>query len=60
VPSLEVLRAAGYAPTAYAYSFGVNAEGLDEAMLELVDYVRVGPRLCPNGSSPRRPRVSIL
>jgi len=48
VPSLEILRAAGYAPTAYAYPAGVTTAGLDEAMLEIVEYVRVGPRLCPH------------
>lgn len=46
-PSIDVLREAGHAPTAYAYPFGLNSEALDRAMLERVERVRVGPRPCP-------------
>jgi hypothetical protein len=47
LPSIELLREAGYAPTAYAYPFGLNSDALDEAMLQHVERVRVGPRPCP-------------
>ncbi len=47
VPSIEILREAGHAPTVYAYPFGLNSDALDEAMLQHVERVRVGPRPCP-------------
>jgi hypothetical protein len=46
-PSIDVLRAAGYAPTAYAYPFGLGFGAVNEAMLRLVERVRVGPGSCP-------------
>ena len=47
LPSIEILREAGYAPTAYAYPFGLHSDALDDAMLQHVERVRVGPRPCP-------------
>jgi hypothetical protein len=46
-PSIAVLRDAGYAPTTYAYPFGVSSAELDDEMLARVTRVRVGPRPCP-------------
>ena len=46
-PSIDVLREAGYAPTAYAYPFGLDSDELDAAMLERIERVRVGARPCP-------------
>ena len=47
LPSIQLLRAAGYAPTAFAYPFGSHTDELDAALLEHVARVRVGPRPCP-------------
>lgn len=46
-PSVDILREAGYAPTAYAYPFGLDSDELNEAMLERVERVRVGAGPCP-------------
>jgi peptidoglycan/xylan/chitin deacetylase (PgdA/CDA1 family) len=47
-PSLEILRAAGYTPTSFAFPFGASTDELNAAVLQLVDRVRVSPRSCPN------------
>jgi len=47
LPSIEGLRAAGYAPTVYAYPFGAGFRAVNEAMLQHVQRVRVGPAPCP-------------
>lgn len=49
VPSFEVLRAAGYAPTAYAFPFGAANEEIWDQVLATdgVARVRVSPRACP-------------
>lgn len=48
LPSITILREAGYAPAVYAYPFGSHTDALDAALLEHVDRVRVGPRPCPH------------
>jgi len=47
LPSITILQDAGYQPTTFAYPFGRNTEATDEAVLELVDKVRVSPGSCP-------------
>ncbi len=47
VPSIEILRDAGYTPTAYAFPFGASTTALDDAVLEYVQHVRVSPGSCP-------------
>jgi hypothetical protein len=40
LPSLELLRADGFQPTAYAYPYGRRTDELDEALLQVFDRVR--------------------
>jgi len=47
LPSMEVLRARGYEPTAYAYPFGEHNNALDQALIPYVDKLRVSPGSCP-------------
>jgi len=47
LPSITILQDAGYHPTTFAYPFGRNTEAADEAVLKLVDKVRVSPGPCP-------------
>ncbi|MEJ7597511.1 MAG: polysaccharide deacetylase family protein [Kofleriaceae bacterium] len=47
LPSITVLRDAGYTPTAFAYPFGVSDEAANDALLAHVERLRVGPRSCP-------------
>jgi hypothetical protein len=47
VPSMDVLRAAGYEPTAYAYPFGEHTDAMDQALIPYVDKLRVSPGSCP-------------
>ena len=47
LPSITILQDAGYQPTAFAYPFGRNTEAADDAVLELVDKVRISPSPCP-------------
>ncbi len=48
-PSIEILRAAGYAPTAFAFPFGEATETTWDRVLELegVGRIRLSPRACP-------------
>ena len=43
----QVLDAAGYAPTAYAYPFGEHTGEMDSAVLSHVGKARVSPGSCP-------------
>lgn len=49
VPSFDVLRTVGYAPTAYAFPFGAANEEIWDQVLAIdgVARVRVSPRACP-------------
>jgi len=47
LPSITILEDAGYHPTTFAYPFGRNSSAADEAILKLVDKVRVSPGPCP-------------
>jgi hypothetical protein len=47
LPSMQVLGAAGYAPTTYAYPFGEHTDAMDAAVLSHVGKVRVSPGSCP-------------
>jgi peptidoglycan/xylan/chitin deacetylase (PgdA/CDA1 family) len=47
LPSLQVLRAAGYPSTSFAFPFGASTRELEAAVLEHVDRVRVGAGSCP-------------
>jgi peptidoglycan/xylan/chitin deacetylase (PgdA/CDA1 family) len=47
VPSMDVLRAAGYEPTAFAYPFGEHTDAMDQALIPYVDKLRVSPGSCP-------------
>ena len=47
LPSMQVLEAAGYTPTAYAYPFGQHTQALDDAILANVAHVRVSLGSCP-------------
>lgn len=47
LPSMDVLRAAGYPPTAFAYPFGEHNDALDQALIPYVDKLRVSPGSCP-------------
>ena len=47
IPSMDVLRAKGYEPTAFAYPFGEHSDALDQALIPYVDKLRVSPGSCP-------------
>lgn len=47
LPSITILEDAGYHPTTFAYPFGRNTEAADDAILQLIDKVRVSPGPCP-------------
>jgi len=47
LPSIQVLRDAGYDPTAYAYPFGEHTAATDRAIIPYIDKLRVGPGQCP-------------
>jgi hypothetical protein len=47
VPSIEVEKAAGYHPTAYAYPFGEHDADIDAAVLQVIPRVRTTPGECP-------------
>jgi peptidoglycan/xylan/chitin deacetylase (PgdA/CDA1 family) len=46
LPSIQILRDAGYEPTSYAFPFGASDETIDNAVLEHVERVRVSPKAC--------------
>ncbi|MBS1122147.1 MAG: Polysaccharide deacetylase [Deltaproteobacteria bacterium] len=46
LPSIQILRDAGYQPTSYAFPFGASDEAIDRAVLEHVERVRVSPAAC--------------
>lgn len=47
MPSIELLREAGYEVTAYAYPFGRPDAEVNEALLQTVDKIRISPGPCP-------------
>jgi hypothetical protein len=47
LPSIQVLAAAGYTPTTYAYPFGQHLAATDDALLATVGKLRVSPGECP-------------
>ncbi|MBA3464693.1 MAG: polysaccharide deacetylase family protein [Deltaproteobacteria bacterium] len=49
VPSFEILKTAGYAPTAFAFPFGVASESTYNAVLAQpgVERIRLSPGSCP-------------
>jgi hypothetical protein len=47
LPSIQILRDAGYTPTEFAYPFGESSPEIDTAVLEHVRHVRVSPGSCP-------------
>jgi len=49
LPSFQILKDAGYTPTAYAFPFGEADETLRDEVLSLdgVERIRVSPRACP-------------
>lgn len=49
VPSFEILKAAGYAPTSFAFPGGVSSESTYNAVLALpgVERIRISPGSCP-------------
>ena len=46
-PSFDVLEAAGYAPTSFAFPFGLGDDAATTMLLEKAQLVRVGPGTCP-------------
>ena len=47
LPSMDVLRNAGYEPTAFAYPFGEHTAAMDQALVPYIDKLRVSPGGCP-------------
>jgi hypothetical protein len=47
IPSIEVLREAGYTPTSFAFPFGETTPEITRAVLEHIERVRIGPGTCP-------------
>ena len=47
MPSIRLLRDAGYPVTSFAFPFGASTRELEAALLEHVDRVRVGAGACP-------------
>ncbi|HWU90705.1 MAG TPA: polysaccharide deacetylase family protein [Kofleriaceae bacterium] len=47
LPSIQVLRDAGYPVTSFAFPYGSSTRDLEAAVLEHVDLVRVGAGSCP-------------
>lgn len=47
LPSLDVLREAGYEPTAFAFPFGETTTEINQAIMPYVDKLRVSPGSCP-------------
>lgn len=47
LPSIQILKDAGYHPTAYAYPYSRGNEAISAALLEHIDRVRVGGNSCP-------------
>lgn len=47
VPSIMGLRALGYPITTYAYPYGEGVPTVDQALLSVVDRVRINARSCP-------------
>lgn len=47
LPSITLLRDAGYDVTAFAYPFGRNTDVSDAILFEHVDKIRISPKPCP-------------
>lgn len=48
LPSIDVLRDAGYAVGSFAYPLGKHVEAVDTVLLERVERLRVSPGSCPH------------